>query len=326
MRVTRNDVARAAGVSPAVVSYVLNDGPRPVSKLYRKRVLAAIEELGYRRNTVARAMRMRKTNSIGLVLPDISIAYFSVLTQRITDVARARSLTIIVATSNGSTMVEREHLTELEARQVDGVILMSVDPAQDLHWAGEMGMPVLVVDRPAVAVESTVAAAEHLLSHGCRRLARLSGPENDLTTRRRDQGWAIALNQHNLGPENGAIKRADLSAESGYGAAIELLSEPERPDGVLIDRPLHASSFLRAAKDLGVAVPGDVSVITCEFGQAGEYTVPRLTSVDSPLDLIALQAVDRILAAAPEDRLLTLDGSDFTLSERESCGLGPIAS
>ncbi|MEW1811888.1 LacI family DNA-binding transcriptional regulator [Pseudarthrobacter phenanthrenivorans] len=319
MRVTRNDVARAAGVSPSVVSYVMNDGPRPVSKSNRQRVLAAIEELGYRRNSVARAMRTRKTNSVGLVLPDISIAYFSAITQRITEIARASGLIVIVATSNGNTYMEREHLTELAARQVDGVILMSVDPAQDLGWAEELGMPVLVVDRPIVAIESTIAAVEHLLSHQRQRIARLTGPEHDLITRRRDIGWVRVLAQNSIDPKSVIVRRAELSSEAGYAAAFAMLSSPTPPDGVLVETPLHASAFLRAAHDLQLDVPSEVSVITCEYGKDAEFTVPRLTSIDSPLDQIASRAVEAITAASPNDRLLTLDGTEFKLWERESC-------
>ena len=319
MKVTRKDVARAAGVSPSVVSYVMNDGPRPVSTSNRRRVLAAIEELGYRRNSVARAMRTRKTNSIGLVLPDISVAYFSAITQRITEKARAGGLSVIVATSNGSLDVEREHLRELAARQVDGVILMSVDPAQDLGWASDLGTPVLVIDRPIVAVQGTIAALEHLLSHRRRRLARLTGPENDLMTTRRDTGWATVLAQYAIDPADVVVMRTELSAEAGYAAARAMLTHPKRPDAVLVESPLHAPAFLRAAADLALDIPSDVSVITFEYGREAEFTVPRLSSVDSPLDQIASEAVETIRAASADDRLLSLDGTDFTLSERESC-------
>jgi LacI family transcriptional regulator len=313
--VTRDDVARAAGVSSAVVSYVLNDGPRPVSASARQRVLAAIDELGYRRNNLARSMRTRTTNSIGFVLPDISLSYFALMTQRITEIARARGLSVIVATSNGDVEVERAHLTELAGRQVDGVVLMSVDPAQDLAWAGDLGMPVLVVDRPRVAVEATVAAVAHLVERGCRRLARLSGPEDDLLSRRRAIGWERALDLHGA---SGVVVHAVRTEAAGYDAAVALLSAAERPDGVVIDSPPHATAFLRAAADAGVDVPREVAVVANEYGRAAEYTVPRLTSVDSPLDEIAENAVIAIAAASAGDRLLSLDSTAFSLYARES--------
>jgi LacI family transcriptional regulator len=319
MAVTRNDVARAAGVSSAVVSYVLNDGPRPVSAAARQRVLEAIDRLGYRRDIVARSMRMRTTQSIGLVLPDIALSYFAVMTQRITEVARERGLSVIVATSNGSVAIERDHLSELAGRRVDGVILMSVDPLQELSWAGEFGLPVLVVDRPVVAVESTAAATEHLLGHGAARLARISGPERISVTGRRDIGWFRSLALH--GMESAAeLVRADQSGDEGYAASRRLLDRDDPPEAVVIDSPPHAAPFLRAAADLGISIPGELIVIAMEMGGAGRFLVPRLSSVDSPIDAIAEQAVDRLATAAPDDRLLALAGTAFTLHERESCG------
>ncbi|MFF2487293.1 LacI family DNA-binding transcriptional regulator [Microbacterium sp. NPDC058062] len=316
--VTRNDVARAAGVSTAVVSYVLNDGPRPVSTAARARVLAAIEELGYRPDSVARSMRTRTTNSIGFVLPEIRLEYFSVMTQRITEIARARGLSVIVATSNGDVDVEREHLTDLAGRRVDGVILMSVDPAQDLTWAADLAMPILLVDRPIVAVEGTAAATEHLIASGRRRIARLSADAEGQMTRRRDRGWERVLRERGIAPADATLLRVDGSESAGYETARDLLTSPRRPDGVVIDSPLHAAAFLRAAADLDVRVPSEIAVVAIEFGRAAEYTVPRLTSVDSPLDQIAERAVDAITSASRDDRVLTLDGTEFTLTPRES--------
>jgi LacI family transcriptional regulator len=138
-------------------------------------------------------------------------------------------------------------------------------------------------------------------------------------TRRRDTGWASVLAQHAIDPTDLVVMRTEPSADAGYEAAFAMLSNSPPPDGVLVDSPLHASAFLRAAADLGLAVPTAVSVITFEYGQHAEFTVPRLTSVDSPLEQIASQAVETISAASANDRLLTLDGTAFTLSERESC-------
>lgn len=316
--VTRNDVARAAGVSSAVVSYVMNNGPRTVAPSTRTRVLAAVEELGYRPNSLARSMRTRRTNSLGLILPEIAMSYFSVLTQRITEVARERGLSVVIATSNGNVDVEREHLIELAARQVDGVILLSLDPDRDIDWVQSLGMPVLLVDRPSVAVESTALATAHLLEHGCSRMARVSGPADRVLTRRRDRGWAAALRTGGLEPTP-AI-RAEATEQAGYAAALEVLSIDSPPDGVVVDAPAHAAGFLRAAADLGLRVPTDVAVIVCEYGAPAEFTIPRLSSVDSPLAEIADQAVAAILAASPEDRLLRIaDAPGFVLHERESC-------
>jgi len=318
--VTRNDVARVAGVSSAVVSYVVNNGPRPVSVDARKRVLDAIEQLGYRRDNVARSMRTRTTESIGLVLPDITLSYFAVMTQRITEAADRYGLTVMVATSNGSLTEERKHLTDLAGRRVNGVILMSVDPLQDLSWAREFGMPVLVVDRPLAAINIAAAATGHLVEHGLKRIARVAAPIEHALTSRRDAGWIKSLRDHGLSEDARLVVHADVTAEGGYRAATQLLREGDPPDGVVVDSAPQTVGFLRAAADLGVAIPRDISLVACEFGDDGEYTVPRVSSVDSPIDVIAKRAVESIRTAEPTDEIIELAGDEFVLHARESCG------
>jgi len=139
-------------------------------------------------------------------------------------------------------------------------------------------------------------------------------------TRRRDRGWERVLRERGIAPADATLLRVDGSESAGYETARDLLTSPRRPDGVVIDSPLHAAAFLRAAADLDVRVPSEIAVVAIEFGRAAEYTVPRLTSVDSPLDQIAERAVDAITSATRDDRVLTLDGTEFTLTPRESTG------
>jgi LacI family transcriptional regulator len=318
--VTRNDVARAAGVSSAVVSYVLNDGPRPVSEAARRKVLEAIEQLGYRRDSVARSMRTRTTESIGFVLPDITLSYFAVMTQRITEAADRHGLTVMVATSNGSLAEERKHLTDLASRRVDGIILMSVDPLQDLAWVRKFGIPVLVVDRPLAAVNIAAAATTHLVEHGLKRIARIAAPADHALTSRRDAGWLQSLRHHGLSEDARLVVYADVSRQGGYVAATRLLLDSDPPDGVVVDSAPQTVGFLRAAADLGVSIPEDISVVACEFGDEGEFTVPRVSSVDSPIDAIATRAVQALLAAEPDAGVTALSGDEFDFHARESCG------
>ncbi|WP_278235744.1 LacI family DNA-binding transcriptional regulator [Isoptericola sp. AK164] len=320
MAVTRNDVARAAGVSSAVVSYVLNDGPRPVSAATRRKVLEAIDRLGYRRDNLARSMRTGKTDSIGLILPDIALSYFAVMTQRVTELARSRGLSVVIKTSNGRSEREREHVAELAARRVDGIVLMSVDPLDETRWAAEFELPVLIVDRPEVAIDGTALAARHLIEHGCRRLARIAAPTRYSITPRRDTGWNSALAEAGIG--SSTVLRADVSEDGGRTAGLELLAGAERPDGLLVDSGPQALGFLRAAADVGVRVPQDLAVVAAEVGEAGRFSIPRLSSVDSPIEEIAARAVDQIGSATRQDRILRLTDSTYALHERESCGHG----
>ncbi|MFV0405228.1 MAG: LacI family DNA-binding transcriptional regulator [Propioniciclava sp.] len=331
MPVTRNDVARAAGVSSAVVSYVVNGGPRPVSAATRQRVLDAIDQLGYRRDSVARSMRTGTTDSIGLILPDIGLSYFAVMTQRVTDIARQRGLSVMVATSNGRADLERDHLLEMAGRRVDGVILMSVHPQDELGTAEALGIPVLLVDRPSVAVNGMVTITEHLIDHGLSQVARMAPPPGYAISPRREVGWRRALEQRGLDPSTARIAQSDISEPAGYHAGRTLLDGDDPPEGIVVDSGPQAMGLLRAAADLGVRVPEDLAVIAMEAGVVADYTVPRLSSMDSPIEEIAAEALAAIATAPRRNGLLTLSGTAFSLHLRESCGhlesspaLGPM--
>ena len=265
-------------------------------------------------------MRTRTTESIGFVLPDITLSYFAVMTQRITEAADRHGLTVMVATSNGSLEEERKHLTDLAGRRVDGVILMSVDPLQDLSWAQRLGIPVLVVDRPLAAIKIAAAATSHLVGHGLKRIARIAAPTEHALTSRRDAGWLQSLRHHGLSEDARLVVHTDVTPEGGYHAATQLLLGSGPPDGVVVDSAPQTVGFLRGAADLGVAIPRDIAVVACEFGGEGEYTLPRVSSVDSPIDTIAQQAVEAIRAADLTAGLITLTGDEFVLHARESCG------
>jgi LacI family transcriptional regulator len=321
MAVTRDDVARAAGVSNAVVSYVLNDGPRPVAQATRARVLAAIAELGYRRDGLARSLRTGVTHSIGFVLPDVTVSYFATMMQHITETASAHGYQVLVGTSGWDLQAEQRELAELAERRVGGIILMSVDPDRDLSALRGLGVPVLVVDRPEAAVASARAATEHLLAvHGCKRIAYIAGPAQNTTAQRRIDGWMNAIAAR-MGAERGPICHEVLTREGGYRAGMSLLPDLAAGDGLVVDTTAQAEGFLRAAHECGVKVPDELPLITYE-GLDGwsAYGTPALTTIDSPIDEIAAEAVEIITQATPADRLLTLTRHDFALIARESCG------
>jgi LacI family transcriptional regulator len=323
MAVTRDDVARAAGVSNAVVSYVLNDGPRPVAQATRARVLAAIAELGYRRDGLARSLRTGVTHSIGFVLPDVTVSYFATMMQHITETASAHGYQVLVGTSGWDLQAEQRELAELAERRVGGIILMSVDPGRDLSVLRGLGVPVLVVDRPEAAVASARAATEHLLAvHGCSRIAYIAGPAQNTTAQRRVDGWVSAI-EGRANASRGPLLHGPITRAGGYDAGIALLHESSSWDGLVVDTTAQAEGFLRAVYERGLRVPDDIPLVTFE-GLDGwaEYAVPSLTTVDSPIGQIAAEAVAMITRATPVDQLLTLTRDDFLVIPRESCGCG----
>lgn len=323
MAVTRNDVARRAGVSPGLVSYVLNGGPRPVSAEARARIEAAMEELGYRRDGVARFLRTGKTDSLGLVLPDIALPYFAEITKELNAGASDAGHQLLIATTDFDRQREEEQLESLAERRVDGIILMSVEPEQDFSSLGQLGTPVAVIDRPEFAVNSARAATEHLIGHGHTRIGFIGGAGLARVSARRRAGWSQALVAAELECPEALVVPAELTRAGGYRATEHLLGPRQtpsrRPTALLVESDAQACGVLRAARDLGLDVPGDLAVVSSEGTDLAAFTVPSLTSVVQPTRTIARDAVDAVLADTPE-RVRRIDNTGFELALRESCG------
>jgi LacI family transcriptional regulator len=324
MAATRNDVARLAGVSAAVVSYVVNDGPRPVSAGTRKRVLEAIDHLGYRPDTVARQLRTGRSSVIGVVLPDVSLPHYGELTHVLSELASERSRQLIVASTDWDLAREREQLEFLAGRRVDGVVLMSVRPTQDFQWLVDLGTRVVVIDRPEAAVNGARVATRHLLEHGHRRIAFVGGALGIAAGQRRREGWSSALAEQGVEVDDSMVVAPAMSREGGYAAAQDLLRRPTPPTAVYADSDAQAVGILRAAADLGVRVPDDLAVVTGEGTATARYAVPSLTSIEIPRKAIAEEALDAL--AGDEDwnprsnTLRWVTNSTFELVIRESCG------
>jgi LacI family transcriptional regulator len=320
--VTMADVARRAKTSVAVVSYVLNDGPRPVAAATRARVLAAATDLGYRRDRVAAALRSGSSGLIGLVLPDPGNPYFATLGRRLEEaLARAGRLTV-VANSGYDPHRQADAIEKFLAARVDGVIIVSAAGAGDpAGVARAAGTPVVYVHhRPhrsptaLVAADHTAAvsiAAEHLREHGYDRVALLAG----LT----DAGPAGAM----VAAWRGELLRGECTREAAARLTEDLAAQGRLPRGLVTATDEQAIGVLAAAARLGHTVPDRLAIVSCDGSPDTGFTVPALTVVEQPLTEMARHAVRRLLRE-PD----TAPGSlRARLVVRRSCGCpGPDAN
>jgi LacI family transcriptional regulator len=328
MAVTRNDVAALAGVSSAVVSYVLNDGPRPVSESARARVLAAVDALGYKPDGLARSLRMGSTRTLGLIVPDASNPFFAELARAIEDEAFARGYAVLVGNSADDPGRERAYISNLAERRVDGLIFVSA--ATDQRWDDltRLRIPVLAVDRsPDASPVSTIrsdndhsayAGTEHLLSHhGHRRVGFIGGPVASVTDDRRN-GWARALS------DGGGIAADEVQVPftfaGGWRAAEALLGADDPPGAVLVSSDVQALGLLSWASAHAIAIPGDLAVVSIDGTDAGQYAAPALTSAAQPLVAMASAAVAEITKAIrdPHEPVHLTLRSELVI--RRSCG------
>lgn len=327
--VRRSDVAEAAGVSPAVVSYVLNGGPRPVSADARRRVEAAIAELGYRPNKVAQALRGTRTHSIAMLMPDHLNPHFAELAQAMEDEAQRRGYVLIIGTAANDIEREQSYLRSFLDRQVDGVVLISASADPDVHEIEAAGIPLVLLDRAAVgATHSSVvtdnrAAAAlgvgHLQDHGRSRLRFLSGPAELEPVRERDQGW-----RETTGDEGDArVWRSAFSREGGYRAVQAAIAASGIDfDGLFTASDAQAIGALRALREAGARVPEDVAVVSLDGSEAGLYTEPPLTSVVQDVHRLAAEAVEIVVAGTGSGTPTAHLVLGPSLRRRDSCGCG----
>lgn len=330
--VTREDVARYAGVSPAVVSYVTNPNSRPVAATTRARVLEAIEVLGYRPNAVARALRIRTTTTLGLIVPDVSNPFFAELARTLELSASKRRYGLLLANSFDTPALESAQIRNLIDRRVDGLIIVSATPELDLATIQNSHVPVVLLDQvDAIVGVNTIgvdfrvgarAAVEHLIGHGHEHIGIIIGDDWIKTVRERETGWLEALSAHRL--PSGPMARAAFSREGGYAAALRLLDRDERPSAIFASSDQQAVGALRACHELGISVPDELALISFDGSHDAAFSWPTLSTVKQPVEEFAPRAVELLTAAdalaAPAQHHLYRT----QLILRQSCGCNPM--
>jgi LacI family transcriptional regulator, galactose operon repressor len=315
-RVTHHDVARAAGVSTAVVSYVINNGPRPTSPEVRERVIKAIRDLDYHPNAMARGLRARRTNTIGYVVDDYNAmdvftsSYGArILTGLTAELKRRQHYVLVYPMAIGEDLRELQML--LRSERLDGVVLRLVQdaPATDevLQVIAGTHIPCVCIERPgsprfgmaAVTYDDHGGAYEatrYLIGRGHRRIAHLSGDQRYSTARARLAGYHQALADQGLPRDEALIRGGDDWSPSIVDAALDhLLALPEPPTAIFAandDFALRAIELLRT-RDL--RVPDDMAVIGFDDVPAAADASPPLTTVRIPLLDLGRRAADLLL-------------------------------
>jgi len=299
------DVARRAGVSSATVSRVLANKPH-VSQEMRERVLAAVEELGYQANRVARSLRAQRAAIIGLIISDIQNPFFTSLVRAVEDVAYQHEYGVFLCNSDEDIEKERLYIDLLHAERVAGVVISPTretnNPSRKLVKANT---PVVAVDRRMLDLEvdtvvsDNVGAASdivsHLISDGYRRIAAVVGPPTITTGRERLEGFSQALKAHGL-PFLPHLVRMGLPKENlGYQFTGELLDLPEPPTALFTGNNLLTVGALRAIHERGLCIPDDIALVAFDEMNWMSLVRPTLTVVAQPTYELGQTAADLLL-------------------------------
>lgn len=299
-RATIDDVAARSGVSTATVSRVLS-GSVPARPETRERVLSAARELGYRPSGIARALKLRQTRTLGLVITDITNPFYPQVVSAVEAAAHECGYGIVLANGGDDPARELEHLDRLVERQVDGIVVASSRMTRR-HAERLRGISV-----PVVLVNDTVAgsglptvttahrhgarlAAEHLVGLGHRRIGHVSAPAEHPAAGQRRQGVRDALRAAGLGEPLVAV--GDGRVAGGASATEALISAGVT--GIVAYNDLTAIGALRALRKARVAVPDEVSVIGFDDIDLAGWTDPPLTTVRQPIDQLGRWAVEHL--------------------------------
>lgn len=311
-KVTVRDVAAAAGVSTATASRALTHSPT-VNPEMARRVLKASAELGYTANVFARALRTQRTDTIGMVVPSISNAYFVSAVEAVEKVLADSGRSLILCDARESVETEAARIELLVQRMVDGLIVVPVTAyasAPAITAAAAQG-PVVLFDRWAdVAGTDYVGgdnadglrqSVDHLRANGCRSIVYVGAQGLASTGYERNKAFRDLVAPGG-DPDDGMTLLGDFSADWGADAARQLLARDALPDAIVCAADIIAVTLIGVLQEAGVAVPGQVQVVSYDDLYIAQLTVPRLTSVRQPVDAMAEEAV-RLLddrAARPD--------------------------
>jgi LacI family transcriptional regulator len=308
-RSTIADVATLAGVDRAVVSRLLNADPHlSIRESTRSRVIAAIRELDYQPNAAARSLRTARTQTIALLVPDYANPAYGEIIKGAEVAAAAAGSSLMTASMETADDSFRRYLERLGHGRVDGLLIA----AGGVHGAREeelerLGVPWLCVNRTGpgrrryVVLDDERAAelaVEHLVSLGHRKIALIAGPVDSDSAARRQIGYETAIAAAGLVP--GPIVHGNYTPRGGAEAMSRILREAARPTAVLAANVASAVGVLYTARQEGVRIPHDLSVIAVHDLTVGAYLDPPLTSIRMALDGLGDRAV-RLLLDHPAD-------------------------
>lgn len=286
---TIGDVARRAGVSRATVSRVLNAYPH-VRPRVRAAVQRAMSALGYRPDQVARSLARRETQTLGLIVADLSNPFYGETARAIVETARGHGYNVILCNTDNLPRLQEEYVEVLRQRRVDGIIFGSVflrDPVVEALI--DSGYPCLMYNRRLrsgrgnyIVLDNVRASREltrHLLGLGHRRIGFIAGLRDISTAAERFRGYREALRAAGLPVEKSLVRPGAFKAETAQRAAHELLKLKPRPTAIVAGNDLMALGVIQAAEELGLRVPGDLAVVGFDNIEIASHGHIQLTTM-----------------------------------------------
>ena len=324
------DVAKLACVDVSTVSRALNNTSY-VHPETKERIYAAAKQLGYHPNVMAQALRQGKRHTIGVVVPRLHLAIFSEILQGIEHQSRSQGYATLVCVTDDNPKVEKENLNRLRNGFVDGIIIAATGRnGRLLRDIQASGIRVLqLVRRQDKQLSSVVAdyegsgydAVKYLYGRGCREIGIVAGAQHLAPYKGRYEGYKKAIRELGLNENVGESDKMVISFEYGYESANQLMDDNYAIDGILAAVDIQGLGVIRALKERGIAVPGQVKVISLTGHAVGGMLQTSMTSMEMPAKEIGEKAAKMIIDDIESDSPRTLPQHlilSATLVERES--------
>jgi len=313
-RVTITDIARQLSVAPSTVSRALHDHPA-IKRETKEAVKALAIKLDYQPNLLALNLLQKKSNTLGVIVPEITSHFFSAIVTGIQDVVATSDYNIMICLSNESYTEEMTIVNNLLKIQVDGVL---VSPSSETKSFGHFkrlqktGIPVVVFDRDCPGLEAdkvlvddysgAFQAVEYLIQSGCKKIAHLAGPSNLSTTKHRLRGYLDALENNNIPVQKDYIVHVSgFSHKDGLKPAKKLLKLKNPPDAIFAMNDNIAISAMHIAKKLDFKIPEDISIVGFDDRPNSSYFTPSLSTVWQPVYSIGMLSARILLRHLKEE-------------------------
>ncbi len=301
---TINDIAEKVGVSVTTVSRVINKKTKKyrISAETEKLILKAAEELGYRPNELARGLRLKKTHTLGMVVPDISSPFFSYVTHMIQKYAYEAGYSLIVCNTNEDIKIEMEQIELLRRKGVDGFIVMPVG-IQHSHIKDLLvvNKPLVLLDRNVEEINASCVVIDNykgsyeavcfLIKNGHKRIAIIQGLPNTYTNNERIRGYKDALLDNGVPIDNSLIVGNDFRKEDGYLQTKMLLKMEQPPTAIFTFTELITLGSMEALAEEKIKIPDDISFVSFDDLDFAPYFSSPLTCVRQPRELMGEAAV-----------------------------------
>lgn len=333
--VTLKQIANALGVSTMTVSRAMNDSDK-VSDKTKKKIKEKASELGYTPNHIAKSLLSQKSNTIGVVIPEIHHLFFSQVISGIESVIYENNYHLFLTNSSERFEREKDVVEALRSRRVDGILISCAeDSNQDEYYKGliDSGTKMVFFDRcienigaSCICVNDRLSShliTKHLIDHGYKRIAHLAGSSNLSISRERYRGYKDALEESGLLFDESLVKTSGFREDGGYNAMKELLEErrDNRPEAVVSVNDPVAFGAIKAINEIGLTIPDDIAIVGFSNDIRAELMPVPLTTIEQPAYQMGVRAARKLIKLIESDSEPTENiYMNTNLIIRKSCG------